>query len=219
MSQPIRHWRGATSPPSKQLNSQQATVGQLQAQIQGDQAAIENAQAQPSYTTLASPIDGVTSIRLVDPGNLIRAADATGIVVITRVKPISVVVTLLAGNLAEDLPGHGRGTATGSMWSSPTRLLRRSRCGCGLWAVAPPCWRAGLPPAPPWPAPASTSARPGSHHGRTGATSDAGWGLHVMNLSAPFIARLVATILLMVALFLLGPATYHLSGLGGPSRP
>ena len=85
----------------QQLATQQALVAQLQAQMQGDQAAIKNAQAQLSYTTLTSPIDGITGIRLVDQGNLVRASDATGIVVITQIQPISVVFTLPAENVGE----------------------------------------------------------------------------------------------------------------------
>jgi multidrug efflux system membrane fusion protein len=85
----------------QQLATQQALVAQLQAQIQGDQAVIENARTLLGYTTLTSPIDGITGIRLVDQGNLIRATDVTGIVVITQIQPISVVFTLPAENLAE----------------------------------------------------------------------------------------------------------------------
>jgi multidrug efflux system membrane fusion protein len=85
----------------QQLATQQATVAALSAQVQGDQAAIENAQTQLSYTTLTSPIDGITGIRLVDQGNLVRATDATGIVVITQIRPISVIFTLPSENLAE----------------------------------------------------------------------------------------------------------------------
>jgi multidrug efflux system membrane fusion protein len=85
----------------QQVATQQALVDQLQAQVQGDQAAIESARTQLGYTTLTSPVDGITGIRLVDQGNLVRAADATGIVVITQIRPISVVFTLPAENLAE----------------------------------------------------------------------------------------------------------------------
>ena len=85
----------------QQLATQQATVAGLQAQVQGDQAAIENARTLLGYTTLTSPLDGITGIRLVDQGNLVRATDATGIVVITQIRPISVVFTLPAESLAE----------------------------------------------------------------------------------------------------------------------
>src|SRR4051794_4499811 len=85
----------------QQLATQQAMVAQLEAQLRGDQAAIESAQTQLSYTTITSPMDGITGIRLIDQGNLLRATDATGIVVITQVQPISVVFTLPAETLAE----------------------------------------------------------------------------------------------------------------------
>ena len=78
----------------QQIDTQSSLVNQLQAQIQADQATIDNAKTQLDYTRITSPIDGLTGIRLVDPGNNIRATDATGIVVVTQVQPISVVFTL-----------------------------------------------------------------------------------------------------------------------------
>ena len=70
------------------------TVDQFQAAVQADQAAIENAKTQLDYTQIKSPIDGRTGVRLVDVGNIVHAADAGGIVVITQLHPISVVFTL-----------------------------------------------------------------------------------------------------------------------------
>lgn len=78
----------------QQIDTQKALVTQLEAQIQADTAAVDNARTQLSYTSITSPIDGRTGIRQVDPGNIVRAADATGIVVVTQVQPISVVFTL-----------------------------------------------------------------------------------------------------------------------------
>jgi membrane fusion protein, multidrug efflux system len=78
----------------QQIDTQKALVTQLEAQIQADQAAIDSARTQLAYTSIASPIDGRTGIRLVDAGNNVHAADATGIVVVTQVQPISVVFTL-----------------------------------------------------------------------------------------------------------------------------
>ncbi len=78
----------------QQIDTQKALVTQLEAQIQADAAAVDNARTQLSYTSITSPIDGRTGIRQVDPGNIVRAADATGIVVVTQVQPISVVFTL-----------------------------------------------------------------------------------------------------------------------------
>jgi len=80
---------------SKQtLDSQHALVAQLEAQIKGDQANIDNARTQLSYTTIVSPIDGKTGIRRVDPGNNVHATDTNGIVVVTQVQPIACIFTL-----------------------------------------------------------------------------------------------------------------------------
>jgi multidrug efflux system membrane fusion protein len=75
------------------LDTQQATVDQLMAQIKGDQAAIDNAQTQLDYTTIRSPLTGKTGFRLVDAGNIVHAADTTGIVTVVKLRPISVVFT------------------------------------------------------------------------------------------------------------------------------
>ncbi|WP_213775225.1 efflux RND transporter periplasmic adaptor subunit [Bradyrhizobium sp. dw_78] len=77
----------------QQLDTQQSTVDQLTAQIDGDQALIDTAQTQVGYTTIRSPITGKTSFRLVDLGNIVHAASATGIVTIAKLQPISVVFT------------------------------------------------------------------------------------------------------------------------------
>jgi membrane fusion protein, multidrug efflux system len=77
----------------QQVDSQQAMVDQLTAQIQGDQAAIDNAQTQLSYTVIKSPLSGRAGFRLVDPGNIVHSSDENGIVTIVQLQPISVVFT------------------------------------------------------------------------------------------------------------------------------
>jgi membrane fusion protein, multidrug efflux system len=77
----------------QQVDTQQAMVDQLTAQIDGDQAAIENAQTQLSYTTIKAPLSGRAGFRLVDPGNIVHASDQNGIVTIMQLQPISVVFT------------------------------------------------------------------------------------------------------------------------------
>ncbi|WP_410210651.1 efflux RND transporter periplasmic adaptor subunit [Aquirhabdus sp.] len=80
---------------SKQtLDAQRATVAQLAAQVQADQAAVDNAKTQLDYTTITSPITGRTGIRLVDVGNMVHSTDTTGIVVVTQMQPISLIFTL-----------------------------------------------------------------------------------------------------------------------------
>ncbi len=79
----------------QQADTQRALVAQYTALVQADQAAIENTQATLGYTTITAPISGRTGIRMVDEGNYVRASDASSaIVVITQLKPISVVFNL-----------------------------------------------------------------------------------------------------------------------------
>ena len=78
----------------QQVDSQHALVAQLKAQTEADQAAIENAATQLSYTRITSPIDGRTGMRLVDPGNIVHSTDTTGIVVLTQLQPITAIFTL-----------------------------------------------------------------------------------------------------------------------------
>jgi multidrug efflux system membrane fusion protein len=78
---------------AQNLDTQQALVDQMIAQVKGDQAAIDNAQTNLGYTSIKAPISGRTGFRLVDPGNIVHAADTTGIVTIAQLQPISVVFT------------------------------------------------------------------------------------------------------------------------------
>jgi len=78
----------------QQLDTQRALVAQLEAQIKLDQAAIDNARAILSYTDVIAPIAGRTGIRQIDQGNIVHASDATGIVILTQLRPISVFFNL-----------------------------------------------------------------------------------------------------------------------------
>jgi multidrug efflux system membrane fusion protein len=78
----------------QQLDTQQAQVGQFDGAIKSDQAQINNAKLQLTYCRITSPLSGRVGLRLVDPGNIIHATDATGLVVITQVQPIAVVFAL-----------------------------------------------------------------------------------------------------------------------------
>ncbi len=83
------------------LDTQTAQVAQYEAAVQGDQAAIDSAEVQLGYTTIKAPISGRTGVRLVDQGNIVRATDTTGVVVITQVKPISVIFAMPQDRLDE----------------------------------------------------------------------------------------------------------------------
>jgi multidrug efflux system membrane fusion protein len=91
----------------QQLDTQRALVAQLEAQVRTDQAAIDNARAILSYTDITAPISGRTGIRQVDVGNIVRASDATGLVTITQIRPISVLFNLPQ----QTLPQLNRGMA------------------------------------------------------------------------------------------------------------
>jgi multidrug efflux system membrane fusion protein len=85
----------------QQLDSQQATVGQFDGAIQSDKAQIDNEKLQLVYCRITSPINGRVGLRLVDPGNIVHAADTNGMLVITQVQPIAVIFTLPEDNLPE----------------------------------------------------------------------------------------------------------------------
>jgi membrane fusion protein, multidrug efflux system len=76
------------------METQNAQVGQLQAAIKTDQALIEGAKVQLSFTRLTSPIDGVVGIRQIDVGNIISPSTANGLCVVTQLDPISLIFTL-----------------------------------------------------------------------------------------------------------------------------
>jgi multidrug efflux system membrane fusion protein len=83
------------------VDTQQAKVDQLKASIDADQAAIEGAQTQFSYTTITAPIDGKVGFRQVDAGNIVHASDATPLTVLTQVRPSVAVFTLPQKNLTD----------------------------------------------------------------------------------------------------------------------
>jgi multidrug efflux system membrane fusion protein len=92
--------------PEQQVATQQAMIAQQQATIKADQAAIEYAKTQLNYTKLVAPFDGVAGIRLLDVGNIIHAStsrsfpgEPNALVVVNQVQPISVMVTLAAGDI------------------------------------------------------------------------------------------------------------------------
>jgi multidrug efflux system membrane fusion protein len=85
----------------EQLAGQQAAVAELQSTIKIDQATIDRAKAELSYTSLVVPFSGVTGIRLLDVGNVIHPTDSSGLVVVTQVQPISVIFTLATIHISE----------------------------------------------------------------------------------------------------------------------
>jgi multidrug efflux system membrane fusion protein len=85
---------------AQQADTQKSLVAQLEAQVAQDQAQIDNARTQLGYTTIVAPVDGRLGIRTVDAGNIVRASDPNGLVVVTTLKPINVQFTLPQQGLA-----------------------------------------------------------------------------------------------------------------------
>jgi multidrug efflux system membrane fusion protein len=79
---------------SQLVDTQKAQLAQLQAMVKSDEAVIESAQVNLSYTRLTAPIDGVTGLRQIDEGNVIHPTDTNGLVDVTQIQPISVIFTL-----------------------------------------------------------------------------------------------------------------------------
>jgi len=103
---------------SKQtVDTQRALIAQLSAQLKADDATIDNARTQLDYTTITSPIDGRTGIRLVDPGNIVRAAATAGMVVVTQLEPISIIFTLPEEAFEQLSAALNRGSVTATALS------------------------------------------------------------------------------------------------------
>src|SRR5215207_5097938 len=94
------------------LETQQAQLGQLQAMVKSDEAVIEAAKINLGYTRLTSPIDGVTGIRQIDIGNIIHPTDATGLVDVAQIQPISLIFTLPQTTFAQVQQQTAKGPLT-----------------------------------------------------------------------------------------------------------
>jgi multidrug efflux system membrane fusion protein len=80
--------------PQQQLDTQGASVGQFDGAIKTDQAQIDNAKLQLTYSRITAPNSGRIGLRLVDPGNIVHATDTNGLLIITQIQPIAVIFTL-----------------------------------------------------------------------------------------------------------------------------
>jgi multidrug efflux system membrane fusion protein len=87
------------SVPRQQLDTQVATVDQAEAALESDRAQVGSAKLNLTYSRIVAPISGIVGLRLVDPGNIVHASDANGLLVITQQQPIAVVFTIAADHL------------------------------------------------------------------------------------------------------------------------
>lgn len=85
--------------PKQQVDTQEALVHQTEGIVKADQSQIDNAKLQLIYSRITAPISGRVGLRLVDPGNMVRANDANGLLVITQLMPITVIFTIPEDNL------------------------------------------------------------------------------------------------------------------------
>jgi membrane fusion protein, multidrug efflux system len=83
----------------QKVDTQEALVRQYQGTVQSDQGGIESAKLQLTYSRITAPISGRVGLRQVDPGNVVRASDANGIVVITQLQPITVLFPIPEDNV------------------------------------------------------------------------------------------------------------------------
>jgi multidrug efflux system membrane fusion protein len=95
--------------PEQQLATQKATVKQAEGVVKLDQGQIDSAKLNLVYCDIRAPITGRIGLRLVDPGNIVHATDANGLLVITQIQPISVIFTVAE----DDLPVVLRKLAAG----------------------------------------------------------------------------------------------------------
>ena len=94
------------------VDTQKAQLGQLQAMVKSDEAVIEEARTNLSYTELTSPINGVTGIRQIDEGNIIHPTDVNGLVDVTQIQPISLIFTLPQTEFVEIQQEMAKGSLT-----------------------------------------------------------------------------------------------------------
>lgn len=85
--------------PKQQVDTQEALVRQSEGIVKADQGQIDNVKLQLLYTRITAPITGRAGLRLVDPGNMVRANDTDGLLVITQLRPITVVFTIAEDSL------------------------------------------------------------------------------------------------------------------------
>ena len=114
---------GAKGYASTQLvDTQKAQLAQFQAMVKSDEALIEQARTNLSYTQLTSPLDGVTGIRQIDEGNIIHPTDANGLVYVTQIQPISLIFSLPETDLVKIQRAMTKGPLTVLAYSQDDKI-------------------------------------------------------------------------------------------------
>jgi multidrug efflux system membrane fusion protein len=110
----------------QQVDDQRTLVAQFEGSVLADRAVIDQAKLMLDYASIRSPIDGITGVRMVDPGNIVHPNDAAGIVVVTQIDPIAVLFTLPQ----DDLP-----RVTAAMAGATLAVQALSRDGASVLAT------------------------------------------------------------------------------------
>lgn len=105
------------------VDTQRAQLAQLKAVVASDEAVIEQAKTNLSYTRLTAPIDGVTGIRQIDIGNIIHPTDVNGLVDVTQIQPTSLIFTLPQTDLTKIQPAMAAGALTVQAYSQDDKIL------------------------------------------------------------------------------------------------
>ena len=95
--------------PKQQLDTQDALVRQYEGTVKVDEAQVNNAKLQLTYAHVTAPISGQIGLRLEDAGNIVRPTDTTGLAVITKLQPITVVFAIPEDNLPQVLSKYQAG--------------------------------------------------------------------------------------------------------------
>ena len=108
---------------TQQLQGQEALVGQYKGNVQVNEANIADARLQLSYTSIKAPISGRAGLKKTDVGNMVRAADATGIVVITQTDPMFVTFSIVERELPGVLASHNKAPLAVEAWGQGNQTL------------------------------------------------------------------------------------------------
>ncbi len=113
----------ANAGSKQQADTQKATVAQLEALVRSDQAAIDTARTTLDYTKIVAPLSGRAGLRQIDQGNIIRASDATGLVVITQLQPIAVQFSLPQQQIVRVNAAFAKGPLTVEVYGNDGRTI------------------------------------------------------------------------------------------------
>ena len=108
----------------QQLQTQEGLVGQYRGSVVADKALVADAELQLSYSRITAPISGRVGLKKVDAGNMIRSSDSEGLVVITQIRPMHVIFTLVERQIPEVIAAMRTGEPlTVEAWGQDNRTL------------------------------------------------------------------------------------------------